>query len=78
MTHSMVELRKERNITQEELASEIGMSKGAIGMYETGKRTPSLKRAKQIAQFFGIAVDGTRFRSIPEQREDVQGRKHCG
>lgn len=25
MTHSMVELRKERNITQEELASEIGM-----------------------------------------------------
>lgn len=30
MTHSMVELRKERNITQEELASEIGMSKGAI------------------------------------------------
>ena len=57
MTHSMVELRKERNITQEELASEIGMSKGAIGMYETGKRTPSLKRAKQIAQFFGIAVD---------------------
>ena len=52
MTHSMVELRKERNITQEELASEIGMSKGAIGMYETGKRTPSLKRAKQIAQFF--------------------------
>lgn len=61
MTHSMVELRKERNITQEELASEIGMSKGAIGMYETGKRAPSLKRAKQIAQFFGIAVDEIEF-----------------
>ena len=43
------------------MASEIGMSKGAIGMYETGKRTPSLKRAKQIAQFFGIAVDEIEF-----------------
>lgn len=70
MTHSMVELRKERNITQEELASEIGMSKGAIGMYETGKRTPSLKRAKQIQpQFLGVGAMQNLFSYINQVRK---------
>ncbi len=57
MEQTMVELRRKLNITQEELAVKIGVSKGAIGMYETGKRTPSLNRAKQIAQFFGVPLE---------------------
>lgn len=57
MVQTMVELRRKLDITQEELAANIGVSKGAIGMYETGKRTPSLNRAKQIAQFFGITLE---------------------
>lgn len=57
MSCTMVSLRKDRNLTQEMLAKEIGVTKGAIGMYELGKRTPSLKRAKQIADFFNVSVD---------------------
>lgn len=61
MEQTMAELRRKINITQEELAAKIGVSKGAIGMYETGKRTPSLHRAKKIAQFFGVALEDLRF-----------------
>lgn len=57
MKKTMSELRREQNMTQEELAIKIGVSKGAIGMYETGKRMPSFNRAKQIAQFFGVALE---------------------
>ena len=35
------ELRKERGLTQEELAKELELAKSSISMYENGKRKPS-------------------------------------
>lgn len=55
------ELRKNKKITQKELADVIGVSKGAIGMYESGKRNPSLSRARTIAQYFGVALEEIEF-----------------
>lgn len=61
MTVSMAELRKEKKMTQKDLAEKIGLTKGAIGMYETGKRTPSLKNAKIIANYFEVSLEDISF-----------------
>ncbi len=48
-------------MTQEELAKALKVSVSAIGMYEIGKRTPSLKKAKEIADFFGVPIESIDF-----------------
>lgn len=61
MAISMADLRKERKMTQEDLAEKVGLTKGAIGMYEIGKRTPSLKTAKIIANYFEVSLEDISF-----------------
>lgn len=58
---TLSDLRKNKGLTQQGLADEIGISKSAIGMYELGKRTPPLKTAIIIAKYFEVAVEKIRF-----------------
>ena len=54
---TLAELRKERNMTQKQLAEALRISVSAVAMYEIGERTPSLKVAKRIAEFFNIPIE---------------------
>lgn len=58
---TLAELREENNISQRELAQKLGISPGAIGMYESGKRTPPLYRAIKIAEIFEVQVESIDF-----------------
>ena len=51
------ELRKELNVTQEQLASYVGVTTSSISQYENGSRTPSLNTAKKIASYFNVPVE---------------------
>jgi len=46
-----------RNITQEELATHIGVTRKTINTIETGKYVPSTILAIRMARFFGISVE---------------------
>lgn len=48
-TNSIAELRKDRKITQQELADAIGMTRQTIVAIEKGKYSPSLEAAFKIA-----------------------------
>ena len=51
-------LRKQHNITQEQLASIIGVERSSIGKYEGKSRIiPSDDVKYKIAQFFGVSVE---------------------
>lgn len=50
------ELRKEKKLTQEELAQEIGVSKITILRWENGERQIKPEKAQQLADYFGISV----------------------
>ena len=51
------ELRKNRGITQEELAEALYVSRTAISKWESGRGMPNIESLKAIAKFFGITVD---------------------
>lgn len=53
----IAQLRKERNLTQEELAKVLGVSRGAVSMWEIDQRTPDPPILQQIANYFGVSVD---------------------
>ncbi len=54
---SIEKLRKQKEITQEELAIKLDVTKDYISMIERGARTPSFKLAKKIADYFNTTVD---------------------
>jgi putative transcriptional regulator len=49
--------RAMKNITQEELATQIGVTRKTINTIETGKFVPSTILAIKLARYFGISVE---------------------
>ena len=50
-------LRKSHGLTQEELASELFISRSMIAKYETGKAYPTNEILQKIADYFEISID---------------------
>ena len=50
-------LRKKMNLSQVELAEKVGVSRDTIGKYERGDITPTVDKAKRIADTFGVSMD---------------------
>lgn len=50
-------LRKEKNITQLQLALELNMSQNTISRYETGERQAGYNELIKIADYFDVSVD---------------------
>ena len=50
-------LRKENNLTQDELATLIGVKNKVISFYETGDRVPSPKVIKKLAATLHVSAD---------------------
>ena len=51
------ELRKQRGLTQEELAAELYVSRTAVSKWESGRGYPNIESLKEIAKFFSVTVD---------------------
>ena len=51
------ELRKERGISQVEIAKILNMSKMAVSHWEKGNSEPSIEQLKVLAQFFDVSID---------------------
>lgn len=51
------ELRKQKELTQEELAEILYVSRTAVSKWESGRGFPSIESLKAISRFFSISVD---------------------
>ena len=51
------QLRKERGLTQEELAQKLFVSRTAISKWESGRGYPNIDSLRAIAEFFSVTVD---------------------
>ncbi len=49
--------RREKGVTQEQLADFIGVSKASVSKWETGQSYPDLTILPQLAAYFGISID---------------------
>ena len=57
MKNKLEEIRKERGITQEELANVLEVSRQTIGSLENGRYNPSIILAFKIAKYFGLTIE---------------------
>ena len=57
MKNRLEELRKERGISQEELANALEVSRQTIGSLEKGRYNPSILLAFRIARLFETTIE---------------------
>ena len=51
------ELRKQKGLTQEELAEKLYVSRTAISKWESGRGYPNIESLKAISKFFSVTLD---------------------
>jgi len=52
------QLRKQNNLTQEQLAEQLYVSRTAISKWESGKGYPNIESLKCISKLFSVSIDG--------------------
>jgi transcriptional regulator with XRE-family HTH domain len=57
IARNLSEKRKEKGITQEELASFMGVSKASVSKWETGQSYPDISILPQLASYYNISID---------------------
>ncbi len=54
---TLTHLRRKAGLSQQQLADGTGLSRSAIGMYETGKREPDIDTLRVFSEFFGVDMN---------------------
>lgn len=73
--HRLIGLRRERDLTQQEMADAIGVHVNQVRRYEAGATQPSLDVLKKIAIAMSVTIDSLVFNSDergPDERLKLQ------
>jgi len=57
IARTIINKRKEKGITQEELANHIGVSSASVSKWETAQSYPDIVLLPQLASYFNISID---------------------
>ena len=54
---NLIQLRKYKQLTQEELAEKVGVTRQAIAKWESGETMPDLERSRMLADILEVSLD---------------------
>lgn len=54
---NLIALRKLNNLSQEELADKLQVSRQTLSKYETGESLPDIEKCKMLAEIFDVSLD---------------------
>ena len=57
MKKTLREYRKEKGLTQSQMAEKLGITVSSYNMYETGQRTVPITKAEKIASILNVKVN---------------------
>lgn len=80
LSSNISRLRKERSMTQEQLAEALGVTFAAVSKWERGAATPELELITEMADFFEISIDaliGYQFRNNDRQTVIARLKQYC-
>lgn len=68
----LASLRKQKGLTQLDLAEKLNVSRQAISRWEVGDAVPSTDNLKILSELYGVSVDFL----LNDEMEDCQRREH--
>ena len=54
---NLVQMRKVLQLTQEDIAEKLGVTRQSVAKWEAGESIPDLDKCKQLADIFGVSLD---------------------
>lgn len=69
-------LRKQRNLTQEQIAEIFGVSSQAVSKWEIGSSYPDISLLAIIADYFGVSIDYLLCHDTSKKSEEIQTACH--
>lgn len=54
---NLVQMRKLQQMTQEDIADKLGVTRQSVAKWEAGESIPDLDKCKQLAEIFGVSLD---------------------
>ena len=54
---NLVQMRKLLQLTQEDIAEKLGVTRQSVAKWEAGESIPDLDKCKQLADIFGVSLD---------------------
>ena len=65
--NKLYNLRKQKGLSQEELANRLNVSRQTISKWEVGDATPDMEKLIAISDMFGISLDELVMDKVPDQ-----------
>ena len=63
---NLIRLRKIYNMTQEDIAEKIDVSRQSVAKWESGETFPDIEKSRQLAELFGVSLDDLVNYDVPE------------
>lgn len=57
LSEHIYELRKQRSLSQEQLAEALNVSRQTVSKWERGAAAPELEKLRALADYFGVTLD---------------------
>ena len=54
---NLIHLRKIKQLTQEDVADKIGVTRQSVAKWESGETVPDLEKCRLLAELFGVTLD---------------------
>ena len=69
--NKILKLRKKQELSQEQLAEKLNVTRQTISKWELGETTPDIKQAKELSKIFDISLDEL----VGNSKKDIQYEK---
>lgn len=70
--NKLYELRKQKGLSQEELANRLNVSRQTVSKWEVGDSTPDMEKLIAMSDLFGISLDELILNKAPEPASAAQ------
>ena len=71
LSDNLKRIRKENNLSQEQLADKLGVSRQSVSKWESGQAYPEMDKVLQLCQLFNLNIDELLNQNI----KDVNNKK---
>ncbi len=74
LAENLKRIRKENNLSQEQLAEKLGVSRQAVSKWESNQAYPEMDKVLQLAKMFNLNVDDLLNQNIKEVNNEKQSK----
>ncbi|MBE6148578.1 MAG: helix-turn-helix domain-containing protein [Firmicutes bacterium] len=74
LSENIKKIRKENNLSQEQLAEKLGVSRQSVSKWESGQAYPEMDKVLQICELFNLNMDELMKSDLKEVRETKQSK----